>query len=381
MFPTVVLVPARNCYYCYHSNASRIRNRQQIPHSFAFKHTNSELAIMPKVSNYTRTRIEVLDKKGLPPVAILRSLKNEGLAVSLASVTRIVKKLRITGSVANLPRSGRPKKLSEEGKAFIHQQMEKNDEMTSGQIQKKLERYGISVCSSTVRRMRKKLGWTLQKTAYCQLIRAPNKVKRLEYARRVLESGDTFDNVIFTDECSVSLQQYRRTCYRKINEPTKRKPKPKHPLKVHVWAGISRHGATEICIFDGIVDADLFCNILESTLVPFIREKLPDHRFMQDNDPKHTSRRAQAFFEEQNINWWRTPPESPDLNPIEDLWHELKFFLESKVKPRNKHELVEGIKKFWRKKITPEKCAKYIDHVLHKAIPAVVEAEGAATKF
>ena len=71
--------------------------------------------------------------------------------------------------------------------------MEKNDEMTSGQIEKKLERYGISVCSSTVRRMRKKLGWTLQKTAYCQLIRAPNKVKRLEYARRVLESGDTFE--------------------------------------------------------------------------------------------------------------------------------------------------------------------------------------------
>ena len=60
--------------------------------------------------------------------------------------------------------------------------------MTSGQIQKKLERYGISVCSSTVRRMRKKLGWTLQKTAYCQLIQAPNKVKRLEYARSLLYS-------------------------------------------------------------------------------------------------------------------------------------------------------------------------------------------------
>lgn len=143
---------------------------------------------MPKVSDYTRTRIEVLDKQGLTPIAILRSLRNEGLSASLASVTRIVKKIRITGSVANLPRSGRPKKLSEEAKAFIDQQMQKNDEMTSSQIQKKLEKYGISVCSATVRRARKKLGWTLQKTAYCQLIRAPNKTKRLEYARRVLES-------------------------------------------------------------------------------------------------------------------------------------------------------------------------------------------------
>ena len=60
-------------------------------------------------------------------------------------------------------------------------------------------------------------------------------------------------------------------------------------------------------------------------LVPFIQTVYPhNHRFMQDNDPKHTSRRAQAFFTDKGINWWRTPPESPDANPIENLWHELK---------------------------------------------------------
>ena len=59
---------------------------------------------------------------------------------------------------------------------------------------------------------------------------------------------------------------------------------------------------TKICIVDGIMDTDLFRNTLESTFVPFIREKLPDLWFVQDNDLKHTLRQAQAFFEENNIN-------------------------------------------------------------------------------
>ena len=232
--------------------------------------------------------------------------------------------------------------------------MRRDDKTTSNKIKKKLERHGICVSRSTVRRARKQQGWTLQWTAYCQLICDTNKVKRLEFAHRVLESDDTFNNVIFSDECSISLQAYRRTCFRMVNEPTKWKLKPKHPIKVHVWGGISRSGATKICIFDGIMDADLFCSILETTLVPFISEKLPDHHFKQDNDPKHTSRQAQAFFEEHEINWWRTPPESPDLNRIKNLWHWIKFYLESKVKPKNKQELVDGIKKFWERKVTPE---------------------------
>ena len=63
-------------------------------------------------------------------------------------------------------------------------------------------------------------------------------------------------------------------------------------------------------------------------LVPFIRNVYPhSHCFMQDNDPKHTSRQAQGFFAVKGINWWPTPPEAPDANPIENLWHELKVHI------------------------------------------------------
>lgn len=102
------------------------------------------------------------------------------------------------------------------------------------------------------------------------------------------------------------------------------KPRPKHPVKIHIWAGISKQGAAQACIFEGIMDAPLFYNILEQTLLPFIQAKFPSpstHHFNQDNDPKHTSRAAQQYYIDNGINWWRTPPESPDMNPIENLWH------------------------------------------------------------
>ena len=66
---------------------------------------------MAKVSNYTRTRIELLYKQGQLPAELFRSLKAEGLLVSISSIICIIKQLKITGSVANLPHSGRPTKI------------------------------------------------------------------------------------------------------------------------------------------------------------------------------------------------------------------------------------------------------------------------------
>ena len=80
---------------------------------------------MPKVSTYKRTWIEFLHKQGLHPAGIFKSLKSEGLSVSFSSVTCIIIKLRITGSVTNLLHSERPQKLSIEAKAFTDQQMRK----------------------------------------------------------------------------------------------------------------------------------------------------------------------------------------------------------------------------------------------------------------
>ena len=100
---------------------------------------------------------------------------------------------------------------------------------------------------------------------------------------------------------------------------------------------------------------------------------------MQDNDPKHTYKLGKRFFKDAKINWWKMPPESPDLNPIENMWHELKEFMHREVKPQTKDQLVEGIKKFWGL-VSGEKFCKYIRH-LHKVVPRIIEVGGAGTGY
>ena len=128
------------------------------------------------------------------------------------------------------------------------------------------------------------------------------------------------------------------------------------------------------------MNAEGYEKILREALLPFLRDVYPaGHRLMQDNDPKHTSKRIVKFLQEEGVNWWETPPESLDCNPIENLWHEAKEFLRREVKPTGKQQLIEGIAQFWET-VDIAKCRKYIKH-LKKVIPRVIELEGGPTGY
>ena len=84
-------------------------------------------------------------------------------------------------------------------------------------------------------------------------------------------------------------------------------------------------------------------------------------------------------MEENGVCWWKTPPVSPDANPIENVWHEFKEFMRREVKPRNKSELVDGTLYFCQN-MDKAKCQKYIRH-LRKVLPKIIELNGAATGY
>ena len=124
-----------------------------------------------------------------------------------------------------------------------------------------------------------------------------NKINRNALALKCLQCKDEFNDVIWTDDSSIQLR--RNADYMRVQVGKERmlKPQAKHALKVNFWAGISKWRATKICIFYSIMDADLCFEILKDHLLPFLKDTFADgYRFMQDNYPKHTSKKANHFY-------------------------------------------------------------------------------------
>ena len=61
--------------------------------------------------------------------------------------------------------------------------------------------------------------------------------------------------------------------------------------------------------------------------------------FLRDNDPSQTSRAAKLALEDIEGSFNEIPPRSPDLNPIGNIFHLVKRYLDQEAISRN----IEGI--------------------------------------
>lgn len=155
-----------------------------------------------------------------------------------------------TGLISVPNKERKPTKINNEIMQFIDTCMEGNDETTSRDLVKAIfDNFKVKVSETTAERARRKLGWLCTGTKYCQLVREANRHKRLKFANDCQKRKETFDDVIFTDESTVAMESHARISFHRWWDPPRLKGHPKHPLKIHIWAGISRRGTTKVAIF------------------------------------------------------------------------------------------------------------------------------------
>ena len=116
------------------------------------------------------------------------------------------------------------------------------------------------------------------------------------------------DFFVFVDESTFQTHSNPRskgTCVNHRDEDNKieyEEPfyaaRPKHPLKLHVWGGISRRGPTDLLVFKGIMDRQFYTREIMPMYNKSIERLYPhgDSMMWADNDPKHTSNIAKEYM-------------------------------------------------------------------------------------
>ncbi|KAI6654438.1 hypothetical protein LOD99_834 [Oopsacas minuta] len=263
------------------------------------------------------------------------------LTIPERTIYRVLKSISDKKSLTHKKGAGRPQILHKSDRNRIMALVQHNPRITLNECRAKLS---TPIAKSTLLEEMKRRG--LQ---YRQVVRIPalsqlHITKRIEWCKRM--RSQNWSKVFFTDECSIWMNSGKIYVWTKKGQPINL-PTFKHPAKLHIWGGISVMGKTNLKVFTENFNQERYKTVLNECLIQEANALYGNQWVLQeDNSPIHTGNAAKAWKQEfvpHQIDW---PSNSPDLNPIENLWAVLKKRL-LKKRFNSSNELKEAILEIW----------------------------------
>ncbi len=289
---------------------------------------NSTMAKTKELSKDTRNKIVDLHQAGKTESAI-----GKQLGVKKSTVGAIIRKWKTYKTTDNLPRSGAPRKISPRGVKMITRTVSKNPRTTRGDLVNDLQRAGTKVTKATISNTLRRQGLKSCSARRVPLLKPVHVQARLKFAREHLDDPEEdWENVIWSDETKIELFGKNSTCrvWRRKNaelHPKNTIPTVKHGGgNIMLWGCFSAKGPGRLICVKERMNGAMYREILSENLLPSARALKMKRGwvFQHDNDPKHTARATKEWLRKKHFKVLEWLSQSPDLNPIENLWRELK---------------------------------------------------------
>lgn len=336
-----------------------------------------------KVEFY-RKSIECHLKKGLSTREIAKLLN---LSQSLIQRVRNSSK-----STLEIKKGGRPSKLTPvEKRRILHYVCTGQAKTTSEASDLLKQDTGKTVSRWTVKRAMNNQNYSAEIKKKKPLLSDRNIAKRKQFVKAYNTwSNDDWKKVIWSDESKINRYQTDGIEWTWKKQGTPKEPKDyiqtiKHGGgNIKIWGCFSAHGVGPIHKIDGNMNKEMYLNILKTHLtetVDFMPYSNKEVVFQQDNDPKHTAKIVKSWINDQEFSVLDWCAQSPDLNPIENLWSYLKQALK-----RNYDSPAPNLKVLWERvqftwyNIPNEYCERLVAS-MPRRLTAVAKAKGRWTKY
>ena len=247
------------------------------------------------------------------------------------------------------------------------------------------------ISPETVRNVLREANFNSKRKPKALPLNAQRKKARLQFARKYKDwTVHDWQRVIYSDETKINRFGSDGKQWTWVQEGAALQDHNVNQVHKHgggsifLWGCITAEGPGNLVKIDVGLGSALYCQIPEKDLLGTLDYYAisKNHVYLlHDNDSKHRSKMTQEWLKSNEVKVIDWPAYSPDLNPIENMWHFVKCELvKYDEPPKGMLELWERVQHIWNNKINKDMCLRYINSIPERT-QAVIKAKGGEAKY